>query len=178
MVRNNTTDENCTRDDSLAEHKTSIKVEGSEISFTEDSVPGFMIEGLIGQAITQVFQQLTYFNELYTDKDHEKHSDWLVNGKALCLIAYAEAEQVLDCMSPMKDATLRPAHRAFRKITTEFIKDQRKLEKKTALAKRRNNKSFVSSINNIARWLTSTTVVMSSYSKPKDIQLEVWSWES
>ena len=162
----------------MAERKAVIKIEGSEISFTDNSVPGFMIEGLIGQAITQVFQQLTYFNELYTDKKHEKHSDWLVNGKALCLIAYAEAEQVLDCMSPMKEATLRPAHRAFRKITTQFITEQKKLEKKTSLAKRKNNKSFVTSIGNIAKWLTSSTVVMSSYSKPKDIQQEVRSWRT
>jgi len=154
-----------------------VKVEHTDIKFKSGSVPGFMIEGLIGQAITQVYQQFNYFNELYTDPKHERHKFWLENGKALCLIAYAEAKQTIDCLEDMKDATLKPKHRAYREITTEFLKRQDKLEKKTASAKRRNNKSFVKSIANIADWLQSTTVVMSSYSDIKDIRNEAKSWQ-
>ena len=154
-----------------------VKVEHTDIKFKPGSVPGFMIEGLIGQAITQVYQQFNYFNELYTDVKHERHKDWLVNGKALCIIAYEEAKQTIDCLEEMQDATLRPKHKAYRQITTEFLKKQEKLEKKTRLAKRRNNKSFITSIANIADWLNSTTVVMSSYSDIKDIRNEVKAWQ-
>jgi len=154
-----------------------VKVEGSEIVFKSGSVPGFMIEGMIGQAITQVYQQFDYFNRLYTDPKHERHKFWLENGKALCLIAYAEAKQTIECLEDMKDATLKPKHRAYREITQSFLDKQKKLEKKTSTAKRRNNKAFVSSIANIADWLNSTTVVMSSYSDVKDIRNEAKSWQ-
>ena len=157
--------------------ETLVKVEHTDIKFKPGSVPGFMIEGLIGQAITQVYQQFNYFNELYTDVKHERHKDWLVNGKALCLIAYAEAKQTIDCLEDMKDATLKPKHKAYREITQSFLDKQKKLEKKTATAKRRNNKSFINSIANIADWLNSTTVVMSSYSDIKDIRNEAKSWQ-
>lgn len=153
-----------------------VSVENSDIKFKAGSVPAFMIEGLIGTAITQVYQQFNYFNELYTDVKHERHKDWLVNGKALCIVAYEEAKQTIDCLEEMKDATLRPKHRAYRQITKEFLKRQEKLEKKTRTAKRRNNKSFVKSISNIAEWLNSTTIVMSSYTDTKAAREEAKLW--
>jgi hypothetical protein len=76
----------------------------------------------------------------------------------------------------MKDATLRPKHRVYRQITKEFLKRQEKLEKKTRTAKRRNNKSFVKSISNIAEWLNSTTIVMSSYTDTKAAREEEKLW--
>ena len=154
-----------------------VIVEGSEIAFKPGSVPGFMIEGLIGSAITQVYQQFNYFNELYTNPEHEKHSDWLVNGQALCIVAYEEAKQTIDCLADMKDATLKPKHKAYRKITETFLKKQEKLEKKTRQAKRKNNQAFIGSIANIADWLQSTTIVMSSYSDIKDIKEETKLWQ-
>jgi hypothetical protein len=42
-----------------------VSVENSDIKFKAGSVPAFMIEGLIGTAITQVYQQFNYFNTLY-----------------------------------------------------------------------------------------------------------------
>jgi len=153
-----------------------VSIDHSDIKFNTASVPAFMIEGLIGSAITQVYQQFNYFNELYTDPKHERHKEWLVNGQALCIVAYEEAKQTLDCMEEMKDATLRPAHVAYRNITEQFIKRQEKLEKKTRTAKYRNNQSFIKSIANIAEWLQSTTIVMSSYTNTKEARAEARSW--
>lgn len=154
-----------------------VKFSDSNISFQDSSVPGFIIEGLIGTAITQVYQQFSYFNELYTNPKHEKHGDWLVNGQALCIVAYEEAKQTMDCLDNMKDATLAPKHKAYKKITKNFLKNLEGLEKKTRKAKRKDNQSFINSIANIADWLQSTTIVMSSYSDIKDIKAEASSWD-
>ena len=154
----------------------SVTIENSNISFKEGSVPKFIVEGLIGSAITQVFQQFSYFTELYLNPKHEKHSDWLVNGQALCIVAYEEAKQTIDCLAEMQDATLAPKHKAYRKITLAFLEKQEALEKKTRTAKSKTNKSFVGSIDNISQWLQSTTIVMSSYTDKKDIWAEVKLW--
>jgi hypothetical protein len=148
-----------------------------DIGFSEDSVPGFIIEGLVGGAITQVFQQLNFFNELWSDPKHEKHSHALVQAQALCIIAYKEAEQTVELMKPMKDATIAPKFRDYRKITQAFLNDLDKREKAMRKAKVVRNKAVVESVEAVTKWLSSATIVLSSYSKAKDRKAEVKQWQ-
>jgi hypothetical protein len=158
-----------TKDDGL------VHFSYGDISFTKSSIPGFIIEGLIGQCITQVYQQLGYTNELQNNKK-VKSEEVVKSIKALCVIAYEEADNVLDLTKEMKDATLKPKHKAFRNITKSFIERLRKEEKKLLKAKNRNNTAVVNSVKTIIDWLKSTTIVMSSYSDIKDIQKEQKEW--
>jgi len=153
------------------EEDEKVTFEGTDISFSPASVPGFMIEGLIGTAITQVFQQLNHFRDEHTTK-----GDVVKGCKALAVIAYNEAEQVVKLMEPMKDATLRPSHRAVRSITTQFLRKLEKGEKKLRTAKRRDNRAIATTTQDITNWLRDTTVVMSSYTKTKELNGIVKEW--
>ena len=150
--------------------------EGVPITFTTNSVPKFIIEGMLGGCITTVFAQLDYFNKR-RDKDHPKHKELVVTCKSLALIAWDEAQQSVDCLEEMKDTSLCSKHRAYRTITKQFLLDLKKEEKKLTQAKRKDNKALMRTVKHITSWLNSTTLVMSSYADKKDIKAEAARWQ-
>jgi hypothetical protein len=150
---------------------------GPEISFTTDSVPAFIIEGMVGEAVTAIFQQVNYFNELFTNKEHPKHNEWVINMKSLCAIAFAETEQVIWCLRDMKDATLSPRHKAIRNITKKVV-DELQANHEAILASDENNdQAFTDAMALILKWLKSSTLILSSYTKQKDITAIVKDWK-
>lgn len=155
-----------------------VKFFGNELGFSTNSVPAFIIEGMIGEAITQVFQQVNYFNELYSDKNHPKHFEWVLQMKSLSVIAYKEAEQVVDCLKDMKDATLSPKHRAIRSITKTFLSRLEEREQEMLTATEENHDPvFTEAMKLILEWLKSSTIILSSYTDNKDIHKHTRKWK-
>lgn len=150
---------------------------GPEISFTTDSVPAFIIEGMVGEAVTAIFQQVNYFNELFTNKEHPKHNEWVINMKSLCAIAFAEAEQLVWCLRDMKDATLSPRHKAMRNISQKLV-DKLHANHEAILASDENNdQAFTDAMSLILKWLQSSTLILSSYTKQKEITAIMKDWK-
>lgn len=151
--------------------------DGEPITFTDNSVPGFVIEGMLGACITTVFAQLDYFNKL-RDKKHPKHKELVQTCKGLALISWEEAQQSLECLKNMKDSSLKPKHRAYRTITKEFLVKLKAEEKKLGKAKRKDNLALMRAVKHITNWLNSTTIVMSSYADKNDIKEETALWQN
>lgn len=155
-----------------------VKFFGNELGFSTNSVPAFIVEGMLGEAITQVFQQVNYFNELYSDKNHPKHFEWVLQMKSLSVIAYKEAEQVVECLKDMKDATLSPKHRAIRSITKTLLSRMEEREQEMLIATEENHDPvFTDVMKLILEWLKSSTIILSSYTKNKDIAKYTRKWK-
>jgi len=155
-----------------------VRLAGTKLVFTEDSVPSFFIEGLVGGAITQIYQQLTYVSEISKNKNHERHSDLIKETQALCIIAFQESQQVVDLLKDMKDATLSPRHKAFRKITKTFIERLKEKEDAFMKAETVGDRAVISSVKDIMDWLTTATEMLDSRVKVKDIKKHIMAYNS
>lgn len=153
-------------------------IEGVDISFTSNSVPAFIIEGMLGEAVTAVFKQVNYFNELYNDANHPKHSEWVLQMKSLSVIAFSEAEQIVYCLKDMKDATLQPKHKAVRKVTKLFLDRLKEREQDISSADENNDQAFTDAMKLILEWLKTTTIILSTYTKNKEVNDHVKEWKN
>jgi len=138
-----------------------IKMYGDEngVELSTASVPKFIIEGLIGEKVTEIFKSIEVLN---TGSDVEKlEAKSLDNAKATIAIAKLELEELVELLKDMKDATMTPRHRAVRKLaklTTNFIT---KRADEINTAETQDDKVIVDCIKKVIKFVSEATATMS-----------------
>lgn len=133
--------------------------EDDKVSLSTSSVPKFIIEGLIGEKITEIFKSIEVLNtgsEL--DKLQAKSLD---NARATIAIAKLELEELVDLLKDMKDATMTPRHKAVRKLAKGVVSFIVKNADEINTAETPDDKVIVDSIKKIIKFLTTATETMS-----------------
>lgn len=133
--------------------------EDDKVSLSTNSVPKFIIEGLIGEKITEIFKSIEVLNtgsEL--DKLEAKSLD---NARATIAIAKLELEELVDLLKDMKDATMTPRHKAVRKLAKSVVNFIVKNADEINTAETPDDKVIVDSIKKIIKFLTTATETMS-----------------
>jgi hypothetical protein len=138
-----------------------IRLAGDDKSpvISTNSVPKFIIEGLIGEKITEIYKSVEVLN--YGSEQEKLEAKGLDNVKATIAVAKLELEELIILLKDMQDATMTPRHRAVRKLakeTLEVITDRADQIKK---ARSPNNKDILDAVTSILKFLTEGTKAMS-----------------
>ena len=141
-----------------------IKLSGDDKSpvISTNSVPKFIIEGLIGEKITEIYKSVEVLN--YGSEQEKLEAKSLDNAKATIAIAKLELEELVELLKDMQDATMTPRHRAVRKLakrTTDYITNRADSINR---AKTPDNKTIVACIKTIINFIVEATKTMSDSS--------------
>ena len=133
--------------------------ENDNVSLSTSSVPKFIIEGLIGEKVTEIFKSIEVLNvgsEL--DKLEAKSLD---NAKATIAVAKLELEELVDLLKDMKDATLTPRHKAVRKLAKSTVNYIMKNADEINSAETPDDKVIVDCMKKIIKFVVEATQTMS-----------------
>lgn len=130
-----------------------------KVSLSTNSVPKFIIEGLIGEKVTEIFKSIEVLNTgSEIDKIEAKSLD---NAKATIAIAKLELEELVDLLKDMKDATLTPRHKAVRKLAKSTVNYIMKNADEINSAETPDDKIIVDTVKKIIKFLVTSTETMS-----------------
>lgn len=138
-----------------------IKLSGDEkgVEITTTSVPKFLIEGLIGEKITEIFKSIEVLN--YGSAEEKLDAKSLDNAKATIAVAKLELEEFVDLLKDMKDASMTPRHKAVRKLAKSTVNYIMKNADEINSAETPDDKVIVESIKKIIKFITTATETMS-----------------
>lgn len=138
-----------------------IKLSGDDkgVSLTTTSVPKFIIEGLIGEKITEIFKSIEVLN--YGSAEENIDAKSLDNAKATIAVAKLELEEFIDLLKDMKDASMTPRHKAVRKLAKSTLNYIMKNADEINTAETQDDKVIVESIKKIIKFITTATETMS-----------------
>lgn len=138
-----------------------IKLSGDEkgVEITTTSVPKFLIEGLIGEKITEIFKSIEVLNNGSAEEKLDAKS--LDNAKATIAVAKLELEEFVDLLKDMKDASMTPRHKAVRKLAKSTVNFIMKNADEINSAETPDDKVIVESIKKIIKFITTATETMS-----------------
>lgn len=141
--------------------KNKITIAGDDKSpvISTNSVPKFIIEGLIGEKITEIYKSVEVLN--FGSEQEKLEAKSLDNVKATIVVAKLELEELIILLKDMQDATMTPRHKAVRKLakqTLEVITDRADQIKR---AKSPDNQSILDAVNSILSFLVEGTKIMS-----------------
>lgn len=129
--------------------------------FTSTSVPAYVIEGLIGEKVAEIFKSV---DVLKNGDEFEKLEPMdLRNSKATIATAKLELQELYDCLKDMNLTSLNPRHRFVKRFSTVFLKKIDKLADSIQEAESPDDPAIVESVKHIINWLSTTVMVMSDH---------------